>query len=247
MKRTFLLLTAVIFLLASAGDVLAVQKKKVNKPSKKIAKQIKKLHKKAAVKKPAKKAPVKKTVIKRTVIEIPSSAPWFPPAPAPVAHRTRPAASYADSGYSSLNVKTGMTAGLFSAAAEMDWSISGMIPGAKVRIGTDFISGTNPRGNDNVRVLNMKLGGTLSINSIASRLRLPGDWYIGSTYMVPVKVNEARTGKYGVEAFIGGSSYIEGLGVLFGEIGYCGLKYVDSAAIPALKGLNINIGYGYVF
>ena len=70
-------------------------------------------------------------------------------------------------------------------------------------------------------------------------------WYVGGAYLYPVKVNNARVGKYGLEAYIGTNYVIPEMGVINVELGYGALKYADDQ--PALKGIDLKLGYGILF
>lgn len=178
-----------------------------------------------------------------------AQAPQAPAAPAPAAPAPAPSVSApapAAQGMGlALGVKAGLIAGLTGIAGDLDYAIDSLLPGAKVRLGADYVSGKNPNSTDNMKAVNVNIGGTYSITDMVKSLGIPGAWYVGAAYKLPVKVNLARTGKWGVEAFVGGSYMIPDFGSVYGELGYAGLKYATNQ--PALKGVNLMVGYCYMF
>jgi hypothetical protein len=178
----------------------------------------------------------------------PAPAPVVAPAPvaAPVV-AAAPAAAPATEGMGlSLGVKAGLVAGLTGITGDLDYSIDSILPGTKIRLSGDYVSGTNPAaGSDTVKVVDLKIGAIYSINDLVSGLGMGGNWYVGGAFILPVKVNGARTGKWGAEAYVGSMYMIPDFGSVYGELGYEGLKYTDGQA--ALKGINLSVGYCYMF
>jgi hypothetical protein len=172
-----------------------------------------------------------------------------PAAPAPVAPAPAPKAAPAskDMGIS-MGAKVGLTAGLFAVTGDLDYSLAGILPGAKARLSVDYVTGNNPNSSataDNaMKSVDVKIGGTYALDMLKTAA-LPVDWYVGAAYILPVKVNAGRTGKWGAEAFVGGSYKVPDFGSIYGELGYAGLKYADGVA--ALKGVNAAVGYAYSF
>lgn len=200
-----------------------------------------KVAKKKAVKKPAKKVvkPVKKPAPKKPA----PVTPWVPPAPAPVAPAPAPAPAAAGMGMS-IGVNVGVAAGLTAVTGVLDYSIASMIPGAKVRVGGDYLTGSN--GSDsNLKIVTLKLGGLYALDMLKSSA-VPIDWYIGGDVTVPVKVSGGKTGSYGLEAYIGGNYMIPDFGTINAQVGYSALKY-GSTTSGAAKGVLATIGYAYSF
>jgi len=208
----------------------------------------------AAVKKVSKKKPVvKKKVVKpapKKIVPKPAiETPWVPPTPAPVAPAPAPTPAKASAGMGmSVGAKVGLTAGLFAVTGDLDYSLAGILPGAKARLSVDYVTGNNPNSSataDNaMKSVDVKIGGTYALDMLKTAA-LPVDWYVGAAYILPVKVNAGRTGKWGAEAFVGGSYRVPDFGTIYGELGYAGLKYADNVA--ALKGVNAAVGYAYSF
>lgn len=218
-KLIALVLAASLIASLSASSMAAVAKKKV------------------AVKKPAKKVvkPIKKAAPKKAPV-----TPWVPPAPAPVAPAPAPAVS-AGMGMS-LGVNVGVSAGLTAITGVLDYSIASMIPGAKVRIGGDYLTGSN-LNDTNLKVVTLKLGGVYALDMLKSSA-VPIDWYIGGAVSVPVKVSGSMTGSYGLEAYLGGNYMIPDFGTINGQVGYSALKYGGEGAA---KGVLASVGYAYSF
>jgi hypothetical protein len=143
----------------------------------------------------------------------------------------------------------GLDAGLTGFAANLDYDLSGLpAQGIKLRVGANYIAGTNPRGNDEMKAASAKLGLVYYITPYMPDMSLPLSWYIGSAYLYPVKVNNGRSGlagQWGVEAYVGANLNIAEFGIVNLEVGYSGLKY--AADQPALKGMDVKIGYGIIF
>lgn len=148
-----------------------------------------------------------------------------------------------------LYLNGGLDAGLTGFAANLDYDLSGLpAQGIKLRVGANYVAGTNPRGNDDVKAANAKLGFVYYITPYMPDMSLPLSWYIGSAYLYPVKVNKGRSGQagqWGVEAYVGANLNIAEFGIVNFEVGYSGLKY--AADQPALKGMDAKIGYGITF
>lgn len=177
--------------------------------------------------------------------------PWVPPTPAPVAPAPAPApvrkAPVADMGIT-VGGKVGLTAGLFAVTGDLDYALDGILPGAKARLSVDYVTGNNPNETatiDNpMKAVDVKIGGTYALDMLKTAA-LPIDWYAGAAYILPVKVNAGRTGKWGAEAYLGGKYNVPDFGTVYGELGYAGLKYAEGVA--ALKGVNAAVGYSYSF
>lgn len=206
----------------------------------------------AAVKKVVKKTTVKKVVVKKKVVKpVPKKpvpvkpAPFVPPAPAPVAPAPAPAPKVEGMGMV-LGVNAGLDAGLTGVAGNLDYDLSSIgAQGFKVRVGGNYISGTNPTGNDSMKAVSLKLGALYSLTDYLQGLGLPLTYYVGGAYVLPVKVDKSRTGKWGAELYLGVNYSIPDFGMINGELGYSALKYTDTQ--PALKGVNLKIGYRYAF
>lgn len=140
----------------------------------------------------------------------------------------------------------GLNAGLKGVNGHIDYEIPSILPNASLRIGGNYIQGTNPSGGDDIKAVSFKAGAIYGINEYVKSLAgLPLDWYVGGNVIIPVKVNKSRSGKWGGEAFVGSIYKMQDIGSIFGEIGYSVLKYSDNQ--PALKGLLLNAGYSYSF
>ena len=178
-----------------------------------------------------------------------ADTPWVPPTPAPVAPAPamKPTSATAGMGMTA-GAKVGLTAGLFAVTGDLDYSLASILPGAKARLSVDYVTGNNPNETatiDNpMKSVDVKIGGTYALDMLKTAA-LPVDWYLGAAYILPVKVNSARTGKWGAEAYLGGMYMVPDFGTIYGELGYAGLKYDASAA--ALKGVNVAVGYAYSF
>ena len=148
-----------------------------------------------------------------------------------------------------LYLNGGLDAGLTGFSGNLDYDLSGLpAQGLKIRIGGNYIKGTNPTGSDSVEAVSVKLGAIYYVTPFFPDMGLPLTWYIGAAYLLPVKVNNDRTGtanQWGVEAYIGANYNIPELGVINLEVGYSGLKYFESQA--ALKGMDVKLGYGIIF
>ncbi|OGC08264.1 hypothetical protein A2526_01295 [candidate division WOR-1 bacterium RIFOXYD2_FULL_36_8] len=148
-----------------------------------------------------------------------------------------------------LYLNGGLDAGLIGYAANLDYDLSGLpAPGIKIRLGANYLSGTNPNGSDIVQAASAKVGFIYYISPYLSNGEVPLSFYVGSAYLVPVKVNNGRTGtshQWGLEAYLGINYSIIEMGIINFEVGYSGLKYAEDQ--PALKGLDIKLGYGITF
>lgn len=198
----------------------------------------------AAAKKVVKKKVVKKKVVKpvKKPVKPAPVTPWVPPAPAPVA--PAPAAAPAAAGMGlSLGGNIGTKAGLTAISGKLDYSIASMLAGASIRVGGDYLTGTN--GVDtNLKVVTLKLDGIYALDML-KQPGLPVDFYIGGGALYAVKVSNAFTGSYGLEAFIGANYKIPDFGCLNAEVGYAALKYGGKAG--AAKGVEASVGYSYAF
>ncbi len=145
-----------------------------------------------------------------------------------------------------LYVNGGIDSGLTGFSGNLDYDLSGFpAQGLKLRVGANYVSGTNPTGNDDMKAVFAKVGGVYYITPYLPDFGIPLTWYVGSAYLIPVKVNNNRTGVWGVEAFIGSNYNVPELGVINVEVGYAGLKYSNDQS--ALKGMDLKIGYGIIF
>jgi len=166
------------------------------------------------------------------------------PAPEPVII-TVPNTEEAGRGVS-LYLNGGFDSGLTGAAANLDYDLSGLpVGGLSVRVGVNYVSGLNPRSSDNMKAASAKLGAVYYITPYLPNFDLPMTWYVGGAYLYPVKVNNARVGSYGLEAYLGTNYVIPEMGVVNVELGYGALKYADDQ--PALKGIDLKLGYGILF
>jgi hypothetical protein len=145
-----------------------------------------------------------------------------------------------------IYVNGGLDAGLIGFAGNLDYDLSGVVTqGLSARVGLNYVSGTNPSGNDSMKAVSAKLGAVYYITPYLPNMGVPLTWYVGGAYLLPVKVNAGRTGKWGAEAYLGANYVVPEMGTINFELGYSGLKYADSQ--PALKGLDLKIGYGILF
>lgn len=175
--------------------------------------------------------------------------PWVPPTPAPVAPAPAPKPASAAAGMGmSVGGKVGLTAGLFAVTGDLDYALDSILPGAKARLSVDYVTGNNPNETATVdnpmKSVDVKIGGIYALDMLKTAA-LPIDWYVGAAYILPVKVNDARTGKWGAEAYLGGKYMVPDFGTVYGELGYAGLKYANN--VNALKGVNVAVGYAYSF
>ena len=168
-------------------------------------------------------------------------------APAPAAPAPAPKAAPAAAGMGMcLGVNAGLDAGLFGVAGNLDYDLAGIgAKGLKVRVGGNYVAGTNPTGSDDMKAISVKLGGLYDITDYLSALGMPLSYYVGAAYLLPVKVNAGRTGKWGAEAYLGANYNVPDFGTINAELGYGALKYAETAA--AHKGLDLKIGYSYAF
>ncbi len=234
MKKLIALILSVALVAGLCGSTIAAPKKAVKKVAKKVVKPVKKAPAKAAPK--AAPAP---------------AAPWAPPAPAPAttpapAPAPTPAPAPVSSSTTGMGItlggNVGLDAGLMGVAGNLDYDLTGLgLAGAKVRVGGNYISGTNPTGSTNVKAVSLKVGAIYNVTEYLKVLGLPLTYYVGGAYLLPVKVSGGVTGKWGAEAYLGMNYMIPGMGEVNGEIGYGALKYSDAAA--ALKGVDLKVGY----
>lgn len=224
MKKLIAMVLSISLIAGITTSAISAPKKAAPKPVKKV------------VKPAPKPAP--------RVAPAPEPAPWVPPAPKPVA--PAPVAP-TDLGAQALGLtaglKAGLSTGLTGIGGSLDYSIASMIPDASVRIGGEYLVGTNPTGNASVKAVSLKVGAVYALTMLKSP-DMPVDLYIGGTFVLPLKVSGGGSG-WGADGFIGGKYMVPDLGVLFGEVGYSGLKYSSSAA--ALKGISASVGYNYSF
>ena len=146
----------------------------------------------------------------------------------------------------SVYVNGGLDAGLIGFSGNLDYDLSGLsIQGASVRVGANYVSGNNPNGGDSMKAAFAKIGAVYYITPYMPNLGVPLTWYVGGAYLLPVKVNNARTGVWGLEAYLGTNYNIPEMGIVNFEIGWAGLKY--SSDQPSLKGIDAKLGYGIRF
>src|SRR3989339_112513 len=140
----------------------------------------------------------------------------------------------------------GFNAGLVGFSGNFDYDLSGLpAQGLKMRVGANYITGTNPSGGDEMQAIFAKLGAVYYISPFLPELGMPLTWYLGGAYLIPVKVNDSRTGVWGLEGCVGANYNVPEMGVVNFEMGYGVLKY--SADQAALKGVDLKIGYGITF
>jgi hypothetical protein len=145
-----------------------------------------------------------------------------------------------------LYINGGLDAGLTGFSGNFDYDLSGLVTqGLSARIGANYVSGTNPTGSDSMKAVSAKLGAVYYITPYMPSIGIPLTWYIGGAYLLPVKVNAGRTGKWGAEAYVGMNYNVPEMGIINFELGYSGLKYADSQ--PALRGIDLKLGYGIKF
>ena len=138
----------------------------------------------------------------------------------------------------------GVKAGLTAISGNLDYSTAGILAGSKIRIGGDYLTGTN--GVDsNLKVVTLKVDGIYALDML-KQPGLPVDFYVGGGALYAVKVSGGRSGSYGLEAFVGANYKIPDFGCLNAEVGYAALKY-GSAAAGAAKGVEASVGYSYAF
>ncbi|MEK7375627.1 MAG: hypothetical protein AABZ57_00465 [Candidatus Margulisiibacteriota bacterium] len=231
MKKLIASIIALSLIAGLSASTVAVpaNKKAVKKPAKKIVKVIKKAVKKL----------LKKPVVK------PMPAPWVPPAPQPVVPAPAPKAAAPAAGMGlSLGAKVGISGGATGVIVDLDYSIASVIAGTKIRVGGDYLSGTNPTKNDSYKMSNLRLGLVYGLDMLKSA-DMPINWYVAGSLLYPWKVNASRTGQWGVEVAIGGNYMVPDFGSIYGEVGYAGIKYASTQ--PAIKGVSAAIGYSYMF
>jgi hypothetical protein len=202
--------------------------------------------KKKHVKKVVAKKVVKKAVKKIVVPAKP--APWVPPAPAPVAPAPAPAPASAPAPSTgmgmSVGVNAGVSGGLTAIGGVLDYSTANILSGTKVRVGVDYLSGTNG-ADTSLKVVTAKVGALYALDMLKSAA-MPVDWYVEGAVAVPVKVSGGSTGSYGLEAALGANYMIPDFGTINAQVGYSALKY-GSAASGAAKGVLASVGYAYSF
>ena len=215
----------------SASTIAATKKKVVKKRVKKIVKLVKK--------------PVVKPIVKKPVVK-PIPAPVVVPAPVTPAPVVVVPMTSKGMGFI-LGVNAGLDAGLTGVSGNLDYDLSSMgISILKIRVGGNYISGTNPAaGSDSMSAVSLKLGALYDVTEYLKVLGMPLTYYVGGAYLLPVKVNAGRTGKWGAEAYLGANYDVPDFGMINAEVGYGALKYADSQA--SLKGLDLKIGYRYAF
>ncbi len=174
-------------------------------------------------------------------------APLAPVTPPPIYVTVPPTPEVIRSGRgTALYIQGGLIAGLTGYSASVGYDL-GEQPdtGIKIRLGADYLSGTNPVGNDPVKVVNAKIGAVYYITPYLPSVGLPITWYIGGDALYPAKVDRSRTGQWGVQTYVGANYDVPQFGIVNFELGYAALKYsVDQAA---LKGIVLKIGYGLIF
>ncbi len=223
----FILISALAF--CSFGDLYAAPKKTKNR---KIVKPApKKLE-------PQRNFPF----LPKTFVPMPAPVRVAPP-PKPVVVPVKQKPAFAD-----LGLKTGLNAGVFAVGVDFDYPMPNLSRGFAARISAGYLSGNNP--NSSASIDNPMKAGVIKFgaiyNLVGNRIfSLPLNWYFGASYLLPVAVNNSRSGGWGIEAIIGAKFNGNVPGKLYIETGYSGLKY--SLDTPALKGINATIGYCYTF
>lgn len=145
-----------------------------------------------------------------------------------------------------LYINGGLDKGLIGYAANLGYDLSAQPDtGIKLRVGVNYISGTNPEGGDIMKAASAKLGAMYYITPYMPSVGIPLTWYVGACGLYPFKVNAGRTGRWGAEAYVGMNYAMPQMGDINFELGYGALKYSDDQA--ALKGIDLKIGYGILF
>jgi hypothetical protein len=191
--------------------------------------------KKKVVKKPVKKIvkPIKKPVVK------PIPAPVV--IPAPVAPAPVVKAAPASMGMS-IGVNVGVSGGLTAIGGVLDYSTAGILSGTKIRVGVDYLTGSNLT-DTNLKIVTAKIGALYALDMLKSAA-MPLDWYLEGAVAVPVKESGGRSGSYGLEAALGANYMIPDFGTINAQVGYSALKYGGAGAA---KGVLASIGYAYSF
>ena len=228
MKKLIAFVIALSLIAGLAASTMAApaKKKVVKKRVKKIVKLVKK--------------PVVKPIVKKPVVK-PIPAPVVIPAPVAPA----PVVKAAPAGMGmSVGVNIGVAEGLTAIGGVLDYSTASILSGTKVRLGVDYLTGTN--GTDtNLKIATAKIGALYALDMLKSAA-LPVDWYVEGAVAVPVKVSGGRSGSYGLEAALGANYMIPDFGAINAQVGYSALKY-GSVANPTPKGVLASLGYAYSF
>ncbi len=174
----------------------------------------------------------------------PAPAPWTPPAPAPVA-KAPVVAEPTSAPVVSKAMGIDLTGKVGLVAGTLGYSINDILPGTKVVVGGSYVAGSNTTNSVDFKAVNLSLGATYAVTEWMTWSGIPGSWYVGGNFLLPVKVSASRTGKWGVEAVVGYNYMVPDFGTIVAELGYAGLKYSDTD--PAQKGVNLSVGYAYGF
>ena len=144
-----------------------------------------------------------------------------------------------------IGVKAGSTAGLSGAMGDLMYSLSHVVPGAAIRGSVGYLTGSNIKEGDNIKIATVNLDGVLGLNFLKNE-NVPIDIYVGGGLIYPWKVNKDRgSGGWGAHAYMGGKYFIEKNTSIYGELAYSGIKYSHNTS--ALKGFEAMLGYGYSF
>ncbi|MEK7376400.1 MAG: hypothetical protein AABZ57_04465 [Candidatus Margulisiibacteriota bacterium] len=195
-----------------------------------------------AKKKKAVKKPVKKIVkpIKRPVVR-PMPSPVVTPTPAAPAPIAAAPAVTAGIGMC-VGVNAGVSGGLTAIGGVLDYSTASILSGTKVRVGVDYLSGTNGK-DSNLKIVTAKIGALYALDMLKSAA-MPVDWYVEGAAAIPVKVSGAKSGSYGLEVAVGGNYMIPDFGTINAQVGYSALKYGGTSGA---KGVLVSLGYAYSF
>lgn len=244
MKKMIAMLICLTILAGLVESTADAQKRKKRAARKRTIKKV--VKKKAAQK-------VKKPVLKEVLPPAPApQAPWVAPPPpvywappvmvppTPIQPLAKPAGLGLTAG-----VKAGLTAGAFALTADVDYSLAKILDNAKARFSADFMAGNDQKGSNTFKNIDIKIGAIYDLVMIKPGY-IPIDLYVGSAFILPIKVSDGRPGsKWGAEAFLGGAYKMAEVGTIYGELGYSGIKY-DSGQ-PALKGISLGIGLSAAF
>ncbi len=246
---------ALMIATTSFARTLEEEKQAVRKYLKVVDAKIIKFRKQGNTKKMKQMQAEKKATLKRWEAlkakaeseETEAAAPWVPPAPKPISpaqESSKAKAAPVKNNGISLGAKIGLSAGATGMIVDLDYPISGLLSGVKIRVGGDYLTGTNPNGNDSYKISDLRLGFVYALDMLKSE-DMPIDWYVTGSFLYPWKVNAGRTGSWGIDAALGGNYVVEDFGCIYGEIGYGGIKYASSQ--PALKAMSAAVGYSYLF
>lgn len=144
-----------------------------------------------------------------------------------------------------VGLKAGAAAGLSGAVGDLMYSLSHLLPGASIRGGVGYLTGSNSKENDNVKIATVNLDGVLGLNFLKNN-DVPFDVYVGGGLIYPWKVNKDQgSGGWGAHAYMGGKYLLEKNSSIYGELAYSGIKY--SQKQNAIRGIEAMLGFGYSF